>query len=179
MISAMKKRQPIITYIILALSASGLAFFSTDIYLPFIEIMAKVMHGTILQIQASVAVFMAALAASNLFATSLADRYGRKPILLSGSICALIGTLLLLIPSMKTFMCGRILQGLGAATGLGLSRAIIRDIATTPQHFSKLYSSYSAILCLAPAISSLLGAYLQHHLGWHSVFTSMLFQIAF
>jgi len=71
---------------------------------------------------------------------------------------------------MSVFMLGRMLQGLGAATGLGLSRTIIRDVTNDPQHFTKLYSGYSTVLCLAPAASPLLGAYIQHHLNWQAVF---------
>ena len=164
------KRISPVVYVTLAIISSALAFISTDIYMPFMQLMAQVLHVHVTSIQASITLFMASLALGNLLVTSLADCFGRRIILLCGLAMALVGTLLLMVPTLSCFMLGRVLQGAGAATGLSLSRVIIRDIARDRQHLSKLYVIFSGILCIAPAASPLIGAYIQHHFGWRAVF---------
>lgn len=162
-----KPRKLVVATMILS---SALAFLSTDIYLPYMRFLGEVLHTGAAYMQATVTIFMLSLALSCLVMAPLSDHCGRRVALLGGISLSLLGTVLLLFPSIVTFTLGRILQGVGAATGLSLSRTVIRDIAKDKRHLAKLYAIYSGILCIAPAASPVLGAHIEHVFGWRAVF---------
>ena len=70
-----------------------------------------------------------AMAVATLFYGPLSDRYGRRPVLLVGLALFLIGTLgCALADDVATLIGGRFVQAGGAACGLVLARAMVRDV---------------------------------------------------
>ena len=59
---------------------------SIDMYLPSLPAMADALHASDGQLQLTLSVFMAGSAASMLLCGPLADRCGRRPVLLAGSV---------------------------------------------------------------------------------------------
>ena len=60
---------------------------------------------------------------------SLSDRYGRRPVLLTGLLLFVFGSeVSALAETIWTLIAGRFLQAAGAACGLALARAIARDV---------------------------------------------------
>src|SRR5882757_6558448 len=75
----------------------------------------------------SIALF--GMAFATLFYGSLSDRYGRRPVLLSGLALFLIGSALsAAADSIVPLVLGRFLQALGAGCGITLGRAIAQDV---------------------------------------------------
>jgi MFS transporter, DHA1 family, multidrug resistance protein len=78
------------------------------------------------QFNFSIALF--AMAAATLAYGSLSDRYGRRPLLLSGPGLFLIGTAVCAIaPTAPALAFGRIVQAVGAGCSTTLVRTIARD----------------------------------------------------
>src|ERR1044071_7483134 len=74
----------------------------------------------------SVALF--GMAFATLFYGSLSDRYGRRPVLLSGLVCFLVGSAMsAMAQTAAMLVAGRLVQAIGAGCGLALTRAIARD----------------------------------------------------
>jgi len=72
---------------------------------------------------------MFAMAIATLFYGSLSDRFGRLPVLVGGMLLFAGGAALAAAAaSISTLILGRVLQGLGAASGMVLARAIVRDV---------------------------------------------------
>src|SRR6186997_1311194 len=68
------------------------------------------------------------MAFATLFYGSLSDRYGRRPVLLSGLALFLIGSVIsAFAPTPATLVLGRLVQAIGAGCALTLVRAIARD----------------------------------------------------
>src|SRR5436305_9197592 len=75
----------------------------------------------------SIALF--GMAISTLFYGSLSDRYGRRPVLLSGLALFLVGSAIsALTDSALTLVLGRFVQAIGAGAGITLGRAIAQDV---------------------------------------------------
>ncbi len=63
---------------------SVLGFLATDMYLPAFAAMQQDLNTSAASISASLSLFLAGFALGQLFWGPLSDRYGRKPVLLSG-----------------------------------------------------------------------------------------------
>src|SRR5690242_21442560 len=78
------------------------------------------------QLTFSIALF--GMAFATLFYGSLSDRFGRRPVLLSGLCLFLLGSVIsALATGVATLVLGRLVQAIGAGCGTTLVRAIARD----------------------------------------------------
>jgi DHA1 family bicyclomycin/chloramphenicol resistance-like MFS transporter len=144
--------------------------FSIDAYLssfPAIEAEFGVSRAVLSQ---SLGVYLLAFGISTLFWGPLADRFGRRLVILIsmalytlGSIaCALAG-------SIESFIFLRIVQGFAASGGFIAGRAMIRD-AHDAESAHRAMSQVMLLFALAPAIAPILGGWLHDHFGWRSIF---------
>ena len=100
------------------------------------------------QMTFSIALF--AMAFSTLGYGSLSDRYGRRPVLLSGLILFAGGSVICLFAgSVAWLLLGRILQALGAGCGMTLVRAIARD-AYGPDALVKVLAYLTMFYTIGP-----------------------------
>lgn len=104
----------------------------------------------------------------------LADRYGRKPIILLGQIIFVSGSVLCLFPQMfESLLLGRFLQGVGIAAPAILAFLIIAD--TYPlkeQQF--LMAILNGAINIAVGIAPVIGSYLTLYWRWQGNFTALL-----
>jgi DHA1 family bicyclomycin/chloramphenicol resistance-like MFS transporter len=101
---------------------------------------------------------------------SLSDRYGRRPVLLSGLCLFLIGSIISVFSnSVTVLIIGRLVQAIGAGCGITLVRAIARD-AYGAEHLVKAIAYLTMFYTLGPMISPLVGGVLVDNFGWRSVF---------
>ena len=80
---------------------------------------------------------------ANAFATlaygPLSDRFGRRPVVIAGLAIFLIGSVLSAIaPTISLLIGARVVQSAGAAAGMVLARAIIRDLYDREQAASAI-----------------------------------------
>ena len=108
------------------------------------------------------------------FVGGLADRYGRKPIILLGLITFVAGSISCLwAQSYPFFLTGRFLQGVGIAAPAILSFLIIADsYPLKRQQFfmAMLNGSMNTAVAIAPVI----GSYLTLYFHWQGNFTALL-----
>ncbi len=110
------------------------------------------------------------LAFSTLVYGSLSDRYGRRPVLLTGLVLFTIGSgVSAMASSVSGLIAGRIIQALGAGSGVGLARAIARDAYGT-EGLVKVIAYLTMAYTLGPMLAPLCGGMLLDASGWRSVF---------
>ena len=144
--------------------------FSIDAYLPSfpdIELEFGISRAVLSQ---SLAVYLMAFAISTLFWGPLADRYGRRLVILFSMALYTLGSVgCALANSAESFMLLRVIQGLAASGGFIAGRAMIRD-AHDAETAHRAMSQVMMLFALAPAIAPVLGGWLHDQFGWRSVF---------
>jgi len=144
--------------------------FSIDTYLPSFPTIEAEFGVSRAVLSHSLGVYLLAFGISTLFWGPLADRYGRRlVIILSMALYTLGSTACALAGNAESFIFLRILQGLAASGGLIAGRAMIRD-AHDAESAHKAMSQVMLLFALSPAIAPVLGGWLHDQFGWRSIF---------
>jgi len=105
-----------------------------------------------------------------LFYGPLSDRHGRRPVLLVGLGLFLIGTLgCALADDFATLVTGRFVQAGGAACGLVLARAIVRDVYGDDR-LVKMMAYLTMAYVMGPMIAPVVGGTLADLFDWRAIF---------
>ncbi|AOT07393.1 multidrug effflux MFS transporter [Pseudoalteromonas luteoviolacea] len=142
-----------------------------DLYLPAFVDMQNALVVSEAKIQQTVSIYMLAVGLGQLIAGPLADKYGRKPIALSGVSLFMVGAALAtVVESWESVMFARVLQGLGACATFVSAFAIVRD-SFGNKGSGQMITYLNGIVCFIPALAPILGAWLTVEFGWRSNFT--------
>ena len=118
--------------------------------------------------QSLITLYLIALGLGQLFYGVASDRFGRRPILLLGSIMFALGSGLILVSnSIEFLLVARVIQGLGAAACLSMGRAMINDNFARQEAATHM-STAQTIQSTVPIISVLFGGILVEFFGWKS-----------
>jgi DHA1 family bicyclomycin/chloramphenicol resistance-like MFS transporter len=123
------------------------------------------------KVQLALSLFLGAQAVSQLFVGGLADRFGRRPVLLvslalyvAASIAAAFATSILLL------VLARVAQAAGSTAGLTISRTVVRDLS--PRETAASMIGYVTMgMVVAPLVAPALGGLLDDTFGWRAIFT--------
>lgn len=154
--------------ILVAVSAIGpLALNIFMPSMPGLQATFGVSYGTV---QLTLTLYLIGLAVCQLFYGPLSDRYGRRPLLLAGLALFVIASIAsALATSIETLIAARLVQALGGASGIVLSRAIVRDLYQGEKAASVLgYITMAWVL--APMIAPAIGGYLDQLWGFRLSF---------
>jgi len=143
---------------------------ATQLFVPSVPAIAVEFGVPIGVAQISFSAAMVALAISTLFYGPLSDRYGRLPMLYAGLVFFLIGTTIALFSTDVTMLIvGRIIQAVGGAAGMVITRAIVRDIYG-PEGAARVIGTLIVATIGAPMLSIVLGGLITDLLGWRWIF---------
>lgn len=161
-------RSPVFLVTLVLVTALGpLAMSSFVPAIPAIQETFAV-SGSVAQLTLSVS--MLAMAIASLAYGSLADRFGRRRVLLFGIALGTIGSIICAAgPDIEWVIAGRALQAAGASSGFVLARVVVRDVYGDERAASVL-AYVTAAMTLAPMIGPVLGGYLVDTTGWRAVF---------
>lgn len=163
--------KPHSTAVIITLAASiALGPLSTDMYLPSLPGLTETFNTSVDRVQITLSVFLYGFAVAQLFYGPLADRFGRKPILLAGLALFTIASFgCAQASSIEELILYRFLQALGACSGPVLGRTMVRDIHG-PVNAAKVLSMMGSLMALAPAAAPIIGGYMIIWFEWSSTF---------
>ncbi len=151
---------------------------ATDMYLPALPALTGALNASVSDVQLTLSVFLFGFAIAQLFYGPLADRYGRKPVVLGGLLLFALATLgCALSESIEALIFWRLMQALGGSAGPVLGRTMIRDIYG-PREAARVLSYVGAAMGLAPALAPVIGGYLIVLFSWQAPFYLLAFYAA-
>lgn len=151
-----------------ALGAFG--SFVNDLYLPTLPQMRADFHVSRSVVQLGLSFGMIGLGAGELYWGPLSDKTGRKPVLyMSLGLFILAAAVSILSPNIYFFLLCRLVQGLGGAGAILLSRTIPTD-KFSGRALAKIMALVGAINGIAPVAGPLAGGFLADSIGWRGVF---------
>ncbi|GAD79263.1 multidrug effflux MFS transporter [Vibrio ezurae] len=165
--------------ILLACAIISIGQLSMGLVYPSLPWIAKDFSISLDQAQLLVSVYLLGFGPSQFVYGPLSDALGRKKILLSGLLIAMLGlmSIIFLSHSFHAMVLGRFLQGLGTGCCAVLARASTRDSYSGSQLPTAL--SYIAMVAsLTPLVAPIIGGFINHYLGWGMVFVSLLGYVA-
>ncbi|MEL4281287.1 MULTISPECIES: MFS transporter [Shewanella] len=144
-----------------------------DMYLVGLPQIANQLGATEAQLHIAFSVYLAGMATTMLFAGSLADRIGRKPITLFGALLfALASYFAARSQSSDLFLVARFVQGVGAGCCYVVAFAILRDVLDDKRR-AKVLSMVNGVTCIIPVIAPVIGHLIMLRFPWPSLFYTM------
>ena len=143
---------------------------SMDLYLPALPALTADLGASTSVAQLTVTACLVGLAAGQLLAGPLSDRFGRRGILLIG-IVAYIATSALCAasPTIETLIVARFVQGLAGGVGIVIAQAAGRDVYSGGA-LIRFYGRLTVVGGLAAIIGPLLGGLLTAVTDWRGLF---------
>ncbi|CAK6711996.1 conserved membrane hypothetical protein [Vibrio harveyi] len=161
--------------ILLACLIISVGQLSMGLVFPSLPWIAKDFDISLDQAQLLVSVYLLGFGPSQFIYGPVSDALGRKKVLLTGLLIAMLGLLMIIFFS-NTFtgmVMGRFLQGLGTGCCAVLARASTRDRFSGPELPVAL--SYIAMAAsITPLGAPVIGGFINAHFGWTMVFISLL-----
>src|SRR5471032_959408 len=158
------------TMLLLLVAMSGVAPISLYMLVPALPVLARIFERDISIAQMTVSLYMVGIACSQIIMGPLSDRFGRRPVLLAGlglMVAASAGCIF--AETLPQLIAARFLQALGGATGMVVSRAIIRDLYSRDR-ISAMISLVIAVMMIAQMLSPLTGGLIETAFGWRAIF---------
>ncbi|MWB77845.1 Bcr/CflA family efflux MFS transporter [Pseudooceanicola sp. 216_PA32_1] len=152
---------------------TGLAAMSMNVFLPSLPNMVVWFDAPYHLVQLSVAGFLAANAVLQVFIGPVADKFGRRPVILAGLAIFCLATLgCLLARDIGTFLLFRMIQA-SVAVCMALSRAVVRDM-NAPDRAASMMGYVTMGMALVPMLAPAVGGMLDSIFGWRGSFWLML-----
>lgn len=165
--SPMARRSPPTIFTLVLLS--GLSALSLNLFLPSLPNMALHFQTDYKVMQLSIALYLLVNAVLQILIGPIADKAGRRPVLLWGLALFLIATLgCIYAPTAEVFLAFRMCQAV-VVVGMVLSRAAVRDLYDQDQAASMI--GYVTMgMAIVPMIGPAIGGLLEESFGWKANF---------
>jgi DHA1 family bicyclomycin/chloramphenicol resistance-like MFS transporter len=157
----------------LLVAMTGVAPVSLYMLVPALPVLATSFDSDVSVVQMTVSLYMVGIACSQIIMGPLSDRYGRRPVMLGGLALMVVATIGgIFAATLPQLIVARFLQALGGASGMVISRAIIRDLYSRDR-IASMISLVIAVMMIAQMLSPLAGGLLEISLGWRSIFYAL------
>ncbi len=154
------------TFILILALANASVVVGMGLITPSITIIKADFNLTSDMVQLILTVYIIAAGIGQLIFGILSDRFGRRPILLTGSLLFVLSSIVSVFsPNILFLLIMRTVQGLGAAACMSMARVIVNDSFNKTEAAEKL-SLITAIMVIFPLISLILGGFIAQTLGW-------------
>lgn len=152
---------------------AGLSTLAMNIFLPSLPGMARWFDVDYAVMQLSVSTYLAGSAVLQIIVGPLSDRFGRRPVILVALVLFVLATLAAIFaPNAQWFLAARIMQAV-VATGMALSRAVIRDMVPAEQAASMI-GYVTMAMSVVPMIGPAVGGALDEWFGWQASFVLLV-----
>lgn len=157
------------TILLLALIAA-VGSLATQLLVPVLPMLAADLRIGAGDAQLVIATYLIGLGTGQLVAGPVADRTGRRPVLIGGTLVFCLGSALAwAAPGFGLLLAARLLQALGASAGIVTVRVLVGDLFP-PEEAAGRQASLMAVVLISPALGPAIGGALGEWLGWRAIF---------
>jgi len=147
---------------------------SMALYTPAMPELVSAFGTSLGAVKATLTFYFAGFALAQLICGPLSDAYGRRPVsIVFLSIYVVASLAAVLAPTVGLLTAARLFQGIGAAVGTSMSRAIVRD-NFTGEASSRVLNTIGIFLAVGPALSPTFGSLLLLAFPWEAIFWVMV-----
>ena len=163
-----QERQWLFLLILILMSVAGL--FASDIYLPSLPDLSRWFGQSPDAMQYTLGIYLLGMSIGQLIYGPLTERYGRKNLIIIGVTIYFLASLSCAFSySYYQLLFSRLVQALGACSGLIIGRSIVGDLYDAKES-GKIFSTIFPFVGMSPAISPVIGGMIGHYFGWQSTF---------
>lgn len=148
----------------------GFGSISTDIYLPALPRMADALGTSNGAVEFTIGGYLIGFSLGQLLWGPIGDRYGRRlPIAIGLILFAIASAGCALATSAPEMIAWRIVQAVGACSGVVLARAMVRDLYPADRA-AQMLSTLITIMAIAPLVGPLVGGQILAVASWRAIF---------
>ena len=141
---------------------------STDLYLPALPTLQREFMATTAAVQLTLSALIISFGLGQLVCGPLADRFGRRPVLLAGMALYTAASLLATVAQgIDALVLARALQGAAMASAVTCGRSIVRDLFQ-PHEGARVMSRALGGLGAVAMLSPIVGGLAVQWSGWHA-----------
>lgn len=157
--------------VILTLAAiAAMGSLATQMVVPALPSIAHDFSASPVASQKVIGIYLAGLATGQLFAGPLADRFGRRPVMVGGLVLFVIGSIAAAgAQGLGWLLAGRLVQALGGAGGIITARVMVGDLFP-PEEVAERQATMMSVVLLSPAAAPVVGGAITEWIGWRPIF---------
>lgn len=158
-------------WVLLLLSAlMGFGSISTDLYLPAMPLMGQSLGADMGTMEWTISGYLIGFSLGQLLWGPLGDRLGRRLPVAIGLVLFIVGSGGCALTDTAWHMIGwRVVQAVGACSGVVLSRAMVRDLYQGARA-AQMLSTLLLIMAVTPLLGPLVGGQILQFAGWRAIF---------
>lgn len=146
---------------------------STDLYIPAMPQMVEALATSHSKVNMTLSMFFIFYAGGLLFWGPLSEKFGRKPILLTGLGIYTISSIFCAFSlNVEQLIMARMLQAFGGSAVTVVSMAIVKDLYEGHER-ERVMATVMSMVIIAPMVAPVLGAFLLKIASWRMVFLTL------
>ncbi len=150
--------------------ASGLSPFGMAVIVPAMNSIAATYDASLASVQFVISAYLFGLASAQPIMGHLCDRFGRRPVMVSGfGIFVIASIACAFTPTLELLIAARFLQAVGTSAGTVASRAILRDTCSGDEMATAM-SYIAAAMGAAPVVAPIMGGFLDAYVSTESIY---------
>lgn len=146
---------------------------SMSLFTPAMPDMVHVFGTNEAAVKLTLSLYFAGFAFAQLICGPMSDGFGRKPVTFAFLGIYIVSVMAAIFaPTIEVLIGARFMQGVGAAVGWSISRALVRDLFTHEQS-ARVMNLIGLIMGLGPALAPTIGGLTLELAGWQAIFILM------